>query len=240
VLLQGALNGPWPKDWHEAVPVSIEELVRDAQACVAAGARAFHIHPRDVDGRERLEAEVVDEVVTAVRDACGVPVGVTTGAWIEPDVDRRIELVATWRRPDYTSVNMSEEGAVELMRVLMGNGIGIEAGVWNVEDAETLAASGFGDRVTRILVEPLGGTPEAALSVVDDIHRVLDGLGLSVPRLQHGDGDAAWPLLKDALRRGIETRIGLEDTLILPDGGRTSGNAALVSAAQALAATGDS
>jgi uncharacterized protein (DUF849 family) len=43
-------------------------------------------------------------------------------------------------------------------------------------------------------------------------------------------------LLTDALRRGLDTRIGLEDTLYEPDGTRTRGNAALVRAACTLGA----
>jgi hypothetical protein len=43
-----------------------------------------------------------------------------------------------------------------------------------------------------------------------------DRLGLEASRLQHGDGDATWVLLSDAIRRGIATRIGLEDTLYEP------------------------
>jgi uncharacterized protein (DUF849 family) len=65
---------------------------------------------------------------------------------------------------------------------------------------------------------------------------VLDGFGLTVPRLQHGDGEATWLLLADAVRRGLDTRIGLEDTLSDPDGGRTAGNPMLVRAARALGA----
>jgi uncharacterized protein (DUF849 family) len=34
--------------------------------------------------------------------------------------------------------------------------------------------------------------------------------------------------------RGVQTRIGMEDTLLLPDGSTTSGNAALVAAAVQL------
>ncbi len=67
--LQAALNGDRTKDEHAAVPVSVEELARDAAACVAAGARAIHLHPRDPEGRETLEAGVVDEVVREVRGA---------------------------------------------------------------------------------------------------------------------------------------------------------------------------
>lgn len=234
MLLQAALNGPLAASDHPAVPVTAEELARDATACVAAGADAIHLHPRDGDGRERLDAEVVDAVIERVRAACGVPVGVSTGAWIEPDVARRVALAGAWRAPDYASVNLSEEGAPHVMRALLAAEVGVEAGVWSVADAERLTASGLGDRVTRILVEPVAAGPAEAVAVVDGIHAALDRGGLTAPRLQHGDGAATWVLLRDAIRRGLDTRIGLEDTLCGPDGKRTAGNAALVAAAAAL------
>jgi len=199
VLLQAALNGDLTKAAHPAVPLSIEELARDAAVCVRAGAGAIHLHPRDPQGRERLDAEIVDEVVRKVREACGVPVGVTTGAWIEPDPERRVELVRAWRAPDYTSVNLSEPGATDLMKALIQAGAGIEAGVWSVEDAERLAASGLGGHVTRILVEPVEVPAADAVPLIEDIHRALDGFGLTAPRLQHGDGEATWVLITDAI-----------------------------------------
>ena len=236
MLLQAALNGDLTKETHSALPVSVEELARDAVACVAAGARAIHLHPRDSDGRERLDPQIVDQVVVAVRDACGVAVGVSTGAWIEPDLDRRLELVRAWAAPDYASVNLSEPGAGEVMKALIEAGIGIEAGVWSVEDAERLAATGLGSRVTRILVEPVALAPETAVEVVEEIHGALDGLGLTAPRLQHGDGEATWVLLSDAVRRGFDTRIGFEDTLYRPNGEQATGNEVLVRAARELGA----
>jgi uncharacterized protein (DUF849 family) len=236
MMLQAALNGPFTKTEHPALPVSVQELARDAAACVAAGARAIHLHPRDSDGRERLDAEVVDEVVMKVREACGVPVGVTTGAWIEADLGRRFEFVRAWRAPDYASVNLSESGATEIMRTLIQAGIGIEAGVWTVEDVERLAASGLGGKVTRILVEPVEVGAAEAIGLVEEIHRALDRLELAIPRLQHGDGEATWVLLTDAIRRGLDTRIGLEDTFYEPDSERTSSNEALVRSARELGA----
>src|SRR6476659_3807054 len=128
VLLQAALNGPYTTTDHPAVPESVDALVRDAVACVGAGARAVHLHPRDASGRESLEPAVVDEVVQRVREACGVPVGVTTGAWIEPSTSWRVSLVKGWRAPDYASVNVSEDGFVEVMRALLDAGVGVEAG----------------------------------------------------------------------------------------------------------------
>jgi uncharacterized protein (DUF849 family) len=231
-VLQAALNGPLTRDDHPAVPLTARELARDAAACVAAGARAIHLHPRDGDGREQLAAEVVDAVVEEVRAACGVPVGVSTGAWIEPDLERRVALVRAWSAPDYASVNISEEGAPEVMRALIAAGLGIEAGVWGVEDAERLATSGLGAHVARILIEPVDAGAQGAVALVDEIHAALDRLGLAAPRLQHGDGEATWVLLDDAVRRGLDTRIGLEDTVRDPDGARTGGNEELVRAAR--------
>jgi uncharacterized protein (DUF849 family) len=230
VLLQAALNGPRSRDEHPAVPLSADELARDALACVEAGAGAIHMHPRDSSGRESLDASVVDAVVAEVRSACGVPVGVSTGAWIEPDLERRLAALRGWRAADYASVNLSEDGAIEVMRTLLHVGVGIEAGVWDVADAERLAASGLGERVTRILIEPVEAG-DRALEIVDEINAALDRLGLTAaPRLQHGDGEATWTLIEDAVRRGLDTRVGLEDTL---DG---AGNAELVRRARALGA----
>jgi uncharacterized protein (DUF849 family) len=236
MLLQAALNGPWTKADHHAVPISAQELARDAAACVAAGAKAIHLHPRDPDGIERLDAEIVDHVAATVRDACGVPVGVSTGAWIEPDVQRRTELVRAWSSPDYASVNVSEDGAEQIMRALLDAGVGIEAGVWTVEDARRLADWGLGGRITRVLVEPVDVDPRDAVALVDDIHQALDRAGIAAPRLQHGDGDATWVLIDDAVRKGLDTRVGLEDTQYDPDGERVASNEALVRRAHQLMA----
>ena len=79
--LQAALNGDRTKAEHAATPLSVEELARDAAACVAASARAIHLHPRDSEERETLEAGVVDEVVKKVRGALTMKGAVSTSAF---------------------------------------------------------------------------------------------------------------------------------------------------------------
>lgn len=54
------------------------------------------------------------------------------------------------------------------------------------------------------------------------------------PVLLHGLDQSCWPLLQHAGARGLQTRIGMEDTLLLPDGSVADGNAALVAAAVEL------
>ena len=230
MLLKACLNGARGPGEHPALPLTAEELAHDARACVEAGAGAIHLHPRDADGSESLSAAVVDPVVARARATCGVPVGVATGAWVEPDAERRAALVAEWREPDFASVNLSEEGAADVMRALAGAGIGIEAGVWSVEDAERLAAIRPAPTLVRILVEVMQGGPDDAMA----IERALDRLGVEGPRLVHGEEDACWPVLAWAGASGRDSRVGLEDTLVLPDGSAAPGNATLVRVAVAL------
>jgi uncharacterized protein (DUF849 family) len=235
-VLKACLNGPRSPAVHSAIPVRPEELAADAAECAAAGAQAIHLHPRGEDGHESLEPEIVDAVVEQVAAACGLPVGVATGAWIEPDPDRRAALVAAWRAPAFASVNLHEDGAVDVMRGLLRAGIGVEAGVWTVEDADALAATGLGDRLLRVLVEPMDGDGEAATHRARAIEERLAGHGISAPRVHHGEGPATWAVLEQAVHLGHGIRIGLEDTLVLPDGTRASSNADLVRAAAALQA----
>lgn len=236
MLLQATLNGSYSKAQHGAIPVTLEELAEDAAACSSAGARSFHVHPRDLTGAESLDAAVVDSVVAAVKRHQPCPVGVSTGAWIEPVPRRRLSRIANWTRPDFASVNLGEDGALDIIRALLATPIGIEAAVWSVEDAELLVHSGLGPRMLRVMVEPIGVGLSDALPLVDAIHAVLDRGGVTVPRLQHGEGEATWALLQDAVRRGIDTRIGFEDTFHLPDGKIAGSNTELVRAAREFGA----
>src|SRR5206468_4742192 len=121
--------------------------------------------PRGHDGLESLVAGDVDRAVAAIRERCpGLPVGVTTGAWIEPDPERRLALVRAWRElPDFASVNFSEDGAAELCRLLLERGVGVEAALTNASDARMLAWSRLGPRCLRALLEPQDEDPEAAI-----------------------------------------------------------------------------
>ena len=55
--------------------------------------------------------------------------------------------------------------------------------------------------------------------------------GSPAPVLLHGLDESCWPLLEHAGACGVQTRIGMEDTLRLPDGSTPPGNAELVAAA---------
>ena len=63
---------------------------------------------------------------------------------------------------------------------------------------------------------------------------MLDAGDVRGPRLLHGAGPAAWPLVARAGQLGLPTRAGLEDMLAGPGGALAGGNHDLVRAALAL------
>jgi uncharacterized protein (DUF849 family) len=237
VIVKACVNGARPPSDHPALPVRPEEFALQARAAVDAGAALVHVHPRRGDGAESMDADTEAAVLTSVRQACpGVRVGVTTGAWVEPDPARRLDLVRSWRvLPDFASVNFSEVGATELCEELLARGIGIEPGLASVEDAELLVASGLAPRAERLLVEVDGAGDREQVGLAAAIDALLDEAGVSTSRFHHGSQRSTWAVLARAFDLGHHVRVGLEDTLVLPDGSTARDNGDLVAAAIALA-----
>jgi uncharacterized protein (DUF849 family) len=231
-MLQACLNGPRPRAEHPAVPLTPEEVAADARRVLAAGASELHVHPRLPDGPDTVEPDVVAATVRAIRAACpGVPLGLTTGLWTTGgDAGRRHACVEAWEElPDYASVNTFEPGSAELCALLERRGVGVEAGVWKLEEAHLLLERGV--RPLRVLVETSdggAGDPVAAAAQIDEL--LVQG-GASAPQLHHGAGAHAWALLDAAVARGRDVRIGLEDTTVMPDGSPARDNAELVAEA---------
>lgn len=238
VLIQACLNGDTTRDQHPAVPLTPAELAAEARAAQLAGARAVHLHPRDQAGAQTLAAADVLAAVAAVRAATGLPVGVTTGIWtVDGDAARRLSLVADWSGPDvpdYASINMNEPGTGPLADLLTSLGIDIEAGVWTPDDARLLAASGWGDRVLRVLIEVEDRTPADAVATAAACAAELVRGGITARQLHHGYELATYDVIRAAAAMGADVRIGLEDTTVLPDGSAAAGNADLVEAAVRL------
>jgi uncharacterized protein (DUF849 family) len=105
MIVQACLNGARAPDYHPRLPVSIEALVADGGAAVKAGAAELHLHVRGPDGVESLAPEHVDATITVLRKRLpGTLIGISTGAWIERDDDRRLVMIDGWRElPDHAS-----------------------------------------------------------------------------------------------------------------------------------------
>jgi len=235
-VLQACLNGGLSKLVHHAVPISALELARDAMAVRSAGADELHIHVRADDGNETLEPTAVASTLIAIRHAVpGMPIGVGTGAWIKPGGRDRHQHIREWtEKPDYASVNLGEADATEVIDLLAGGGVGIEAGLWNSSDAERFVAEVDFDKCLRVLVEMTASNGDEALREAHRVFSVLDRASCNLPILFHGEAGSVWPCIREAWRLNLSTRIGFEDDLHLPDGTVAADNAALVRAALQL------
>jgi uncharacterized protein (DUF849 family) len=229
MAVEACMNGGRTRDDHPAVPVSPEELAADALAVRRAGAFAVHVHPRDARGAQTLAAGACERAVAAIRAAApAMAVGVSTSAAIDPDPFARAAAVSSWRqRPDFVSVNVSELGWAGIVRAALHAGIGVEAGLATPAAAEELLRSPFTHQLLRALVEVERGVedPRAIAQLIPD----------GVPQLWHGYGERTWEVLAAAADAGVDTRVGLEDVLVLPDGREATDNAELTAAAVALA-----
>ena len=231
--LKACINGVRTPEEHSALPVSPDQLAAEAMAAHGAGARAVHLHPKDDRGVDSLLAVDVEAAVVAVREALpGLPLGVTTGFWALPDVEQRRAAIEKWSvLPDFASVNWHEPGSEELAELLLSRGMGVEAGIFHAEAARAWAASDLAAHCLRVMVE-LGADGDVATA--DGVLEVVAEAQSPAPVLLHGLDESCWPLLQHAGARGLQTRIGLEDTLRLPDGSLADGNASLVAAAVEL------
>ncbi len=241
-MLKVCVNGG--RGRHDRVPTTPAEVAASVVAAVAAGADAVHVHPRDERGVQTLDADLVARTLAAVRAAVpDVPVGVSTHAGIEPDPERRLDLVRDWPSPadggpDFASVNWHETGATELARALRLRQVGVEAGLWTPTAAAAFVGTRWPWQVVRVLVEAMPGHSPGAEGPWS-AGRILAALGRQPAAvLVHGEERWTWPVLRWAQRQGYDTRIGLEDTLHDERGRRVETNVELVRAAVAGAALG--
>jgi uncharacterized protein (DUF849 family) len=231
--VKACINGARTPDEHPNLPVTPDELAAAALSVHRAGAQAVHLHPKTPEGKDSLEPDVVAAAVEAVRHAVpGFPLGVTTGFWALSDPRDRLRAVDAWDvLPDFASVNWHEPGSQDLARLLLSKGVGVEAGLFHADAVHAWAQSDLAAHCMRVMVEL---PPDADTAVADDLLAVVATAGSQAPVLLHGLDESAWPLVQHAGLRGVQTRIGFEDTLRLPDGTVADDNAALVTAALEL------
>jgi uncharacterized protein (DUF849 family) len=236
IYVKACINGARTPDQHPNLPITPDQLAVAAIEAHRAGAQAVHMHPKDANGVDSLYGDAVAAAVHAVRAAVpGLPLGVTTGFWALPDAEARLRAVEAWTvLPDFASLNWHEPGSEELAHVLLGKGLGVEVGLFHAEAVASWAKSDLAKHCMRAMIELQSAAPDVAIAVADDMLERVFAVGSPAPVLLHGLDESCWPLLEYAGERGVQTRIGLEDTVQLPDGSVAPDNGALVSAAVSL------
>ncbi|MGI5505201.1 3-keto-5-aminohexanoate cleavage protein [Lentzea sp. CA-135723] len=218
-MLQACLNGSRTAEEHPALPLTPERLAEDAADVAALGVTSVHIHPRDVIGLPTLVGPEVATTIATVRAAVpGIEISVST------DVPgNRGTLIASWAplatgRPDIAAVHLDDPDWRDLVQALHQVNVKVELVVTTPARLADLPPG-----VSRVTVTATRDTAESLLALVEP---------LGLPILLHGRDDEAWQVLDYAALLEHHVRMGLEDTLRLPDGRRARNNAELVALAR--------
>ncbi len=236
MTIQIALNG---NRNEQIVPKTMELIVESAISSINKGANSIHFHPRDNKGNETFNGKYVDTQIGELRKKLkNVPIGISTGEWIEPNLDKRLEQINSWKiLPDFVSINYDENGFEKITNLVTKKGIKIEVGLSSLESAKNFTEGNLQGDFLRILIEPQEPTLDLAIKNVNEIENHIKSCGIQLPFLLHGTGKTCWDLLKIAFDKNYQTRIGFEDTLTLPNGEKAKSNEELIEQAQKIKAS---
>jgi uncharacterized protein (DUF849 family) len=231
-----------------ALPVTVDELVRTARDCAAAGAAMIHIHVRDSDARPTLDLGYVREVVTAVREATDLVVQVSSGGAVTDSAEARVAVLES--DPDSasltcgtvnfgTDVFLNPWDLIErLFLAMRERAIVPEFEIFDLGQLATLRrlldthGLPYGDHVHCDLVMGVpGGMPASTRALVACVAELPEGATWSAT----GIGRGTMPVMLAALSAGGHLRVGMEDTLTFAPGQPVESNAQLVARAAALA-----
>ncbi|MFI0350619.1 3-keto-5-aminohexanoate cleavage protein [Actinomadura sp. 9N407] len=231
-----------------ALPVTLDELVRTAKECEAAGAAVVHVHIRDGDARPTLDPVRLRDTVVALREATGLIVQLSTGGAVTDPYEDRLRVLDA--EPDGCSltcgtVNFGDDVfmnpwpfMVELYRRTQQLEIVPEFELFDLGQVAALHrlldkhGAPYGGHVHCDLVMGVpGGMPGDARTLVAAVDALPEGATWSAT----GVGRTSLPVMLAALSAGGHLRVGMEDTITYAKGRPVVANAELVERAAALA-----
>jgi uncharacterized protein (DUF849 family) len=258
VILTCALTGVLTDPRNHPVPVTPEEMAREARAAFNAGASIMHVHYRQqAPGRRHLpswEADVAIAMTNAIRESCpGVILNATTGT-IGPDISGPLACLRAVR-PEIAACNAGSlnylkakaDGSWAWPPLLFDNPVDkVKAYLAVMQETQTrpefecfdlgivrcvgLYARNamFKDRPAYNFVMGV----ESGMPADPDLLAILLRLIVAdAPWQVTAIGRAeVWALHARAAELGGHLRTGLEDTFYLPDGRRALSNGELVDA----------
>lgn len=110
LIINAAITGMVPRKIDTPfVPVTVDEVIRDATACVAAGASILHLHARDEAENPTHKAELYAKIIEGIRKECpDVIICVTTSGRTYNEFDKRAEVLDLdgFVKPDMASLTL--------------------------------------------------------------------------------------------------------------------------------------
>jgi 3-keto-5-aminohexanoate cleavage enzyme len=262
-IITCALTGVLTDPAQHPVPVTPQEMAREAREAVEAGASCLHLHFRaQGQGKGHLpswDTGIAQEIVHAVRDvAPEALINMTTGVpgrdqsgpiaclrALRPDIAAcnagslnylKLRADGRWAWPPMVFDNPVEKIS-EILAVMAQTGTRPE---FECFDTGILRAVGMFVDAGLAPPQPQVNLVMGVASGMPGDVALLELLMRYLPEGAHWQVTAigrseVWALHRAAARLGGHLRTGLEDTFYLPDGRKAAGNGALVAALAAIA-----
>ena len=263
VVLTCALTGVLTNPAQHPVPVTPEEMAREARDAYNAGAAVMHLHFRNQsEGMGFLptwEPEVAVAICEAIRDACpGVVLNLTTGV-MDEDISGPVACLEAVR-PEMAAMNAGSLNYLKLRSdgrwawppLLFQNPVSkIEAFLEVMHRLGIVPeCECFDTGIVRSVAMfrragIVGKNPHVSfvMGVASGMPTRSELLPLLVDELPEGAAwqtiaigrQEVWALHRRTAALGGHMRTGVEDTFYLPDGERASGNGVLIEALAQIA-----
>jgi uncharacterized protein (DUF849 family) len=246
LILNACLTGMvTDKDKNPHVPISPEEIVRDALAVAQAGAAIVHVHARGPDGAPTWDPGIYREIIAGVREAApGLIVCASTSGrlWSEREKRAAVLMLEGAARPDMGSLTLGSlnfsrrastnppEDILYLLDAMNERGIRPEIEIFDLGMVDYLARLAAEGRVrapiyANILLGNRGTADATALNLAYMVSRLPAGCVWAAC----GIGKHQFPMNMLAIAMGGHVRVGLEDNLYLDPASKQLGtNVALV------------
>ncbi|MCY1346265.1 3-keto-5-aminohexanoate cleavage enzyme [compost metagenome] len=231
---------------HPAVPLTAAALAQEARACRDAGAAMMHMHVRDAQGRHSLDAQAYRDALDAVKQAVGdsLLVQVTSEAAGVYKAPAQMAMVRELR-PEAVSVGLREVAVPEIpegelaafFAWLARERVMTQVILYDVADVRrwhALRARGLVPAGAWSLLYVLGRYSAGQVSSPHDLLPFLQVAAESddaLPWAICAFGREENACVTAAAAFGGHVRVGFENNLLLRDGSRAPGNAALVAQA---------
>jgi 3-keto-5-aminohexanoate cleavage enzyme len=238
------------------LPLTAEELGREAAACVRAGASVIHLHARDEHGNASQDTErfraAIREIRKQTRDLGGVIIQTSTGGAVGMSVAERAGPLGCTGddAPDMATLNVGTinfgddvfmnkaADTVEMAERIRKHGATPEIEIYDAGHLDITAKLLKDGKIAPPLhIQFVLGVPGALSATERNLEFLLLRLGeLGVPCTWGvaGIGRYQLPMADVAITWGGNARVGLEDNIYVDKGVLAEGNGPLVARAAEL------
>ncbi len=238
IITVAAIGAELTRAQQPNLPITPEEIARDAAECREAGASIYHLHVRDAAGDPTMDVGAFERARSAIRSSCDLIVQFTTGGAVGDDEDSRtapLELKPEMASLTTGSVNFGDEVfwnptplVARLYEKMRSIGVVPEFEIFDsamIENAVRLV----GDKPDHHLhFDFVLGVDGAMPAWPDSVGFFASHLPVGASWTATGIGRAHLDVTEAALERGGHVRTGFEDVRYYAPGQPAESNRQLI------------